>query len=64
MLSVGHAVEHTVEAGRRAWVHVVRGTVLAADITLSAGDALATDDAGTLALTAEDDAEVLLFDLP
>ncbi len=64
VLTEGTTVEHVVEEGRRAWVHVARGTLSAADTTLSAGDALGTTDAGTLRLTAEGEAEVIVFDLP
>ncbi len=63
-LTASASVEHVVPEGRRAWIHVASGSLDAADRTLSAGDALATDDPGALLLTATQDAEVLVFDLP
>ena len=50
-------------AGRRAYLHVARGTITANGERLSAGDAMKTD-ARALELNAGEGAEVLLFDLP
>ena len=50
--------------GRRAYVHLVRGTLAVNGTPLSAGDALKLTDAGEVKLTAGKDAEVLVFDLP
>ena len=49
---------------RRAYVHVVRGTLNANGVSLGAGDALKLTDTATLDLAAGKDAEVLVFDLP
>ncbi len=54
---------HALAKGRRAYVHVARGTVRINGEALAAGDALKTD-ASTIALDGAHDAEVLLFDLP
>jgi quercetin 2,3-dioxygenase len=54
---------HALAKGRRAYVHVARGTVRINGEALAAGDALKTD-AQTIALDDARDAEVLLFDLP
>jgi quercetin 2,3-dioxygenase len=54
--------EHTVESGRKAYVHVARGAVEVNGQRLEAGDALKTDEA--IAIAKGERAEVLLFDLP
>jgi redox-sensitive bicupin YhaK (pirin superfamily) len=51
-------------AGRRAWVHVARGSVTVNGQALQAGDAAALQEEGSIALSAGDGAEVLVFDLP
>jgi redox-sensitive bicupin YhaK (pirin superfamily) len=51
-------------AGRRAYVHVVRGAIRVNDIGLQGGDALKVTDAPELKLDDASDAEVLVFDLP
>lgn len=55
-LKVGH--------GRRIYLHVARGTVLANGAALEAGDSLKITDGSGLALAHGRDAEVLVFDLP
>lgn len=57
-------IEHVVAPGRRAWIHVARGSVTIGSNALHVGDAMGTDDASTLHLTANGEAEVLVFDLP
>ncbi|MBL8515705.1 MAG: pirin family protein [Betaproteobacteria bacterium] len=57
-------VEHTLAAGRLAYVHVVRGKVTVAGQPLATGDALKLSGPVTLAFESADAAEVLLFDLP
>jgi redox-sensitive bicupin YhaK (pirin superfamily) len=58
------SAELIVATGRRAYVHVARGTVTANGAALQAGDALKLIDAGKLTLGQGRDAEVLVFDLP
>jgi redox-sensitive bicupin YhaK (pirin superfamily) len=53
-----------VAAGRRIYVHLVRGELTANDTVLTGGDALKLTDVTTLTLRAGRDAEVLVFDLP
>jgi redox-sensitive bicupin YhaK (pirin superfamily) len=55
--------QHELAPGRKAYVHVARGSITVNGQRLEAGDALGTDD-GTLAFADGDNAEVLLFDLP
>jgi quercetin 2,3-dioxygenase len=49
--------------GRSAWVHVVRGTVVAQDAELSEGDGAAITDEESVNVTGKDAAELLIFDL-
>lgn len=56
--------EHAVPAGRRAWVHVARGSLSLDDTRLSAGDGAGISGPARLTLHQGSNAEVLLFDLP
>jgi len=60
----GEAVTHRLTPGRSAWVQVARGAVTLNDTALSAGDGAAVSEEPLLTVTAKDQAEVLLFDLP
>jgi quercetin 2,3-dioxygenase len=51
-------------AGRRAYVHLVRGSLEVNGESLQAGDALRIEDEPGVSLERGHDAEVLLFDLP
>ncbi len=62
-LSAGQAITHEVTSGRAAWLQLIKGQVTANSTTLKPGDAVSTEDAGTLAISATEDAEALLFDL-
>ncbi len=62
-LQPGQSVSHEVRPGRGAWFQLIKGTVEANGAKLSPGDAVSTDDAGTLALAATAEVEGLLFDL-
>jgi redox-sensitive bicupin YhaK (pirin superfamily) len=53
-----------VQEGRRIYVHVARGSVVANDTKLMAGDALMLTEAKQLALSGGQEAEVIVFDLP
>lgn len=64
LLDANDVVEHGLAPGRRAYVHVVRGSVHANGERLEAGDALKVTGEERIALDRADDAEVLLFDLP
>ena len=63
VLSAGKSIEHALASGRHAWLHVATGTVIANGIHLSAGDALALSDEPRVTVIAEQDSEMLLFDL-
>ncbi|MCJ9710357.1 pirin family protein, partial [Bordetella hinzii] len=54
----------SLAAGRRAWVHVARGSVTVNGQALKAGDGLALEGETAVTLRDGDAAEVLVFDLP
>ena len=56
-------VTHTIEDGRRAYVHVARGAVTVNGQALGSGDALKVDGEKQVVIEKGDNAEVLLFDL-
>jgi quercetin 2,3-dioxygenase len=58
------AADLQVQQGRRIYVHVARGALLANGVALDAGDALRITDAAHLRIESGRDAEVLVFDLP
>jgi redox-sensitive bicupin YhaK (pirin superfamily) len=58
------AVTHAGAPGRRAYLHVARGSVNANGTPLKAGDGIKAEDVSAISLTDGRDAEVLLFDLP
>ncbi|MFN3651416.1 MAG: pirin family protein [Armatimonadota bacterium] len=62
-LRAGQEASHSLAPGRRAWVHVARGTAELNGTPLAAGDAGVVEAETELRLLAVDDAEVLLFDL-
>ena len=64
ILDNGSEVTYLVPAGRAAYIHVARGTLILNGTILQAGDAIATRETGALTLTTHSTAEVLVFDLP
>jgi redox-sensitive bicupin YhaK (pirin superfamily) len=62
-LAAGEAVDHTIDAGRGAWLQVISGKLQAAGIPLEAGDGASSEDPGVLQITATEPSEALLFDL-
>jgi redox-sensitive bicupin YhaK (pirin superfamily) len=54
----------TVAQGRRIYVHVARGSVVANGMALSTGDALKITDETSLSVEQGRGAEILVFDLP
>ena len=64
LLDAAERVDHRFAPGRRAYVHVARGTLTANGQTLEAGDALKASGVDELVLEQGADAEVLVFDLP
>ena len=63
VLSPGSALSHTFAATRSGWLQVVRGSVVLNDELLQAGDGAAIEDTPEVRLKADEDAELLLFDL-
>jgi quercetin 2,3-dioxygenase len=63
VLKTGDTVEHALAANRHAWVQVAKGSITIDGKTLTAGDGAALKGEGTLAISAQSDAEVLVFDL-
>jgi redox-sensitive bicupin YhaK (pirin superfamily) len=59
----GDEVTHRLEAGRVAWLQVLRGTIGLDGNALKAGDGVAVTDERAVTLRATTSAEVLLFDL-
>jgi redox-sensitive bicupin YhaK (pirin superfamily) len=59
----GETVTHRLLPGRSAWVQVTRGAITLNDTALSVGDGAAVSEETLLTMTAQVEAEVLLFDL-
>jgi hypothetical protein len=57
------SAELALDAARRTWVHVARGTITVNGQVLQAGDAMGLVGEHRLALSAGQGAEVLVFDL-
>ena len=62
-LDSGHSIRHTNPSGRHAWLQVLRGSVTLNGDTLETSDGAAISDETELNITANSDAEVMLFDL-
>src|SRR5216684_4400359 len=60
----GKLIEKEIEKSRKAYVHVARGEVSLNGTDLKEGDGAKIVDEQQLKLSAPEDAEVLLFDLP
>jgi len=63
LLDGAETLDYPIPAGRRAYLHVARGSLQANGRELAAGDALMYVDEARVSLAAGNDAEVLLFDL-
>jgi hypothetical protein len=63
LLEAGESVSYELPAGRHAWIHIATGAVSVNGQSLAAGDGASCSDAGSLQITANGPAEVLLFDL-
>jgi redox-sensitive bicupin YhaK (pirin superfamily) len=57
-------LEHTLAAGRQAYVHVIRGTATVNGTPLKGGDALKINGEDLITLKEAQAAELLVFDLP
>jgi redox-sensitive bicupin YhaK (pirin superfamily) len=62
-LDAGRSLAYQQSPGRHAWVQVLRGAVGLEGARLEAGDGAAVSDQPSLNLSAEQSAEVMLFDL-
>lgn len=62
-LTKGQSATFTSRDGRGTYVHVARGKATLDDKSLSAGDAAHWEDGGRAQFTAEEDSEILLYDL-
>jgi len=63
ILEPGSVTEHKLAAGRYGWAQVARGNVELNGVAMNQGDGAAIRDEDLVKLAAEDQAEVLLFDL-
>jgi len=63
VLEEGEQLSYRLAPGRKAYLHVARGSVNAANMALSAGDALLISDETEISLHSGKAGEVLLFDL-
>ena len=63
LLDAGDSVSHEIDAGRKGWVQVARGSVVLNDSELDAGDGVAIEGPAAATLTGSNTAEVLLFDM-
>jgi len=62
-LTAANELHHRLAPGRFAWLHVARGTVRLNGTILGAGDGAAMSEETSVAVTASEAAEILLFDL-
>ena len=62
-LDGAETLDYPMAAGRKAYLHVARGSLQANGYALSAGDALMYTDEAEVELSAAKEAEVLLFDM-
>jgi len=63
LLDERQEVVHSLENGRSAWLQVAAGSVRLNDVALKQGDGAAVSQESNLRITAQEPAEVLLFDL-
>ena len=63
-LENGKTVEHALDPGRGAYLFIAAGTASANGVQLEEGDAVMVRDEAILAVSATQDAELVLFDLP
>ena len=63
LLNAGDEVAHRLAPERHAWLQVVKGSVSLNGNRLKAGDGAAVSDEESLTITADEESEVLLFDL-
>lgn len=62
-LRPGQSVTHDLAPGRGAWLQIAEGALTLNGVALNTGDGACTEEPGTLAFTASEPTEALLFDL-
>ena len=62
-ISPGHAVTHPIQTGRYAWLQVLRGSVNVNGTKLDTSDGAAISNETELTIQANENAEIMLFDL-
>jgi redox-sensitive bicupin YhaK (pirin superfamily) len=62
-LDSGEGVAHEIAAGRGVWLQVARGIIALNDTEMREGDGAAIEGEPRIAIEADTDAEILLFDL-
>lgn len=62
-LQKGNSISHDIAPGRGAWLQVLRGDIELVGQKLKAGDGAAIEGEIKIQFAAEDDAEILLFDM-
>jgi redox-sensitive bicupin YhaK (pirin superfamily) len=63
ILLLGHHLIHELAAGRGAWLQVLKGRIRLSGQDLCEGDGAALENVSSLSFTAQEAAEILLFDL-
>ncbi|WII72617.1 pirin family protein [Bdellovibrio sp. 22V] len=63
-LKKSETLDFKLEAPRRLWLQLVKGSVEVNGEKLETGDAVAATDIGTAKIVANDDSEMILFELP
>lgn len=63
LLAAGDKIESEIKRDRLIWLQLIKGQITVNNQAISAGDAVAMVDESTLILSAESNAEFLLFDL-
>lgn len=62
-LKSSRALNFKIRPGRRVWIQMIKGELHVNDVTIKAGDGLAIEDEGFLAIKTAAGAEFILFDL-
>lgn len=62
-ISSGQSVTHPIQTGRHAWLQVLRGSVTVNGNKLDTSDGAAVSEESSLTITADQNAEIMLFDL-
>lgn len=63
-VSLGMSVNHTITKGRQAYIYLIDGAVDINSKNISAGDSVEATEAGQLSITAKNDSEIILIDIP